>query len=71
MKISKRDKVFNGNVFTGLVAGLFVIWSQIASDEIIRILKLPEHYIFQMFIPLIIAIFLFVIFVLTNHVLRK
>jgi len=71
MKISKEDQRFNRGVFMGLIGGLFVIWSQIGIKEIIRIFDLPDHYLFQLFGTLIIAIFLFVIFAVTQPLLKR
>ena len=66
MMDDKEDiKKFNRQVLVGLIGGLFVVLSQLATAEFINILKLPDHYIVKMVLSAGFAFFIFVVFALT------
>lgn len=69
--MKKETKKFNENVLAGLVGGLLVVLSQIAYEEIIELLGVQDNYIFKIFLILLIAVLIFVIFSSFNLLIMK
>jgi hypothetical protein len=67
IKLSKEKRNLNFAVLTGLVGGLFVYWAQIATQEVIKNLGLPNSYGVTIPVSLGIGLFIFVIFALTER----
>jgi len=70
IKISGEDKRINNDILMGIVAGLLVFWSIIATEEVIKLTFLPDHYISKIFISLIVVIFVFIIFAITRPIFK-
>ncbi|MFA5173896.1 MAG: hypothetical protein WC438_01820 [Candidatus Pacearchaeota archaeon] len=65
MEITKEQKGFNREIFAGLVGGLFVYWAQISSEFVASNFNNVGGLIFRLFFSLIIALFCWIIFVVT------
>ncbi len=67
----EESRRLSGEVLAGMIGGLLFYGAQLTSEEFINQLSLPNNFWFKLFIPLVLAFAVFIVFALTLRGLSK